>query len=133
MFALALMPVEVVLAGNASGCNHDDDAMSMADMPGHDMSNMGPMAMNSDHRCCQKNCHCAACSGVNCGVTHPISLMDPTVQYADLGVMHFLSVELYTSLHSGLFAQPLYKPPRLRFWLDVCVKGARPSLTMFTS
>lgn len=112
MFVLTLMPVEIVLAGNTGGCNHEAEAMSMADIPSHDMSNMGPMAMNSDHGCCHEDCHCAACIGANCGVAHSISLMDPSIQYTDVGVMHSPSVSLYTSLHSGLFVRSLYRPPR---------------------
>lgn len=126
MFVLAVMPVEIVLADTIVGCNHEAETMSMADMPGHDMSHMSSMAdmlghdmssmdsmaMTSDHDCCHDDCHCAACSGANCSVVHPISLMDPSVQNADLSVMHSLSVDLYTSLHSGLFAQSLYRPPR---------------------
>lgn len=126
MFVLAVMPVEIVLADTIVGCNHEAETMSMADMLGHDMSHMSSMtdmaghdmnsmdsmAMANDHDCCHGDCHCAACSGANCGVVHPISLMDPTIQNTDLSVMHSLLVNLYTPLHSGLFAQSLYRPPR---------------------
>ena len=112
MFVLAMMPVEIVLAGNIGGCNHEAEALSTADMPCHDISDMGPMPMKSNSGCSHGDCHCAACSGANCGVVHPISLMDPSIQYADVGIMHSPSVGLYTSLHSGLFARSLYRPPR---------------------
>lgn len=112
MLALAIMPVEIVLADNAGGCHHEAEAMAMADMPSHDMSTMGPMAMNSDHGCCHEDCHCSTCSGANCSVAHLISLMAFSRQYSDLDVTHSLSVDLYTSLHTDPFVRSLYRPPR---------------------
>lgn len=111
IFVLALMPVEMILADIPTGCDHDAGAMSMADMPGHDMASMDAIAEKGDCCYCHGACQSGACNKISCGTTHLVPLIIPATIY-NSAVTHTLSIDLCTSLHSGLFARSHYRPPR---------------------
>lgn len=109
ILAMAVLPVDAVLAGLHAGCDSQHTAsVSMPDMPEHDMN---AMAEDDACCCCHAAGHAANCGQLGCGMVHSSVLMVPeTFHPAD--TVPSLPADTYRPIHSGLFAQSLYRPPQ---------------------